>query len=153
MKWTWKEILEHLLSAGVITGAIAFIGQQMGWLRFRKKDNAEIDKIKSEAASIEADIDSKRTDNVVKLSENALTWTVQLAAQLEKANIANEKLKTEIERHQKRINLMKEDFEKQMDVMEQMLSVTRKDCESEKEKNSQLQIQLNKYISGSTGSK
>src|SRR5947199_384771 len=118
MEWTVQDIVKSVLGGGLFTGIVALVGRAMGWLRFNKKDNADVSKVKSETAIDLAEVDNKKIDDEVKISKAALEWTVQLAGQLEKANLINEKRQQEIERLHAVMAKMREDFEKRMSEME-----------------------------------
>lgn len=107
-----KDILTWVLGGGSLVTLI--VAKAFGWLRFRNKDSADTDKVRSETAIDLATVSEKRITDEVKISDAALQWTVNLATQLEKANQMIDKKQGENERLHGIIDLMKIDFERSM---------------------------------------
>lgn len=111
----FSDILKWIVGGGSFTAVLfGIFAKAMGWIRFRKKDSADTEKVRSETAIDLATVTEKRISDEVKISDAALQWTVNLATQLEKANIMIEKKQVENERLHGIIDLMKSDFEKSM---------------------------------------
>lgn len=151
----WTEILTIIIGSGLATGVLALLGNAMGWVRFSKKDKAEISKVESETKLDLAEVVNKKIDDEVKISKAALEWTVQLALQLEKANLVNDKRQQEIDRLHTVMNEMRLDFEirkvefeKRMDDMEKLIQINQADLLHERTKNTELIEKLNSYING-----
>ena len=95
-----------------------------------------------------ADVANKKIDDEVKISKAALEWTVQLAEQLAKSNVINEKRQVEIDRLHDVMKHMREDFETRMNEMEIMLQGAQKELTEERNKNKLLLDRLNAHING-----
>lgn len=113
MEWN----VQSLLTGSAFTALLAIIANAMGWIRFKKKDNANVDKIKSATALDIAEVTQKRIQDEVKISDAALQWTVNLASQLEKANSMIEKKQIENDRLYGIIDTMKDDFERDFEKL------------------------------------
>jgi hypothetical protein len=130
---------------------IGFISSQFNWLRFAKKDKAGVKKIESEIGIDLADATNKKIDAEVKISSAALEWTVQLAQQLERANVVSEKRQIEIDRLHDVIDKMRDDFNRRMRELEEALEQSQTDLDNERER-CYLEIEtLKKQIEQSSG--
>ena len=141
----WFKILG---SGTVITALAGLIAKTMGWIRFEKRDAAEVSKMNSSSQVDLADVANKKIDDEVKISKAALEWTVQLAEQLAKSNVINEKRQVEIDRLHDVMKHMREDFETRMNEMEIMLQGAQKELTEERNKNKLLLDRLNAHING-----
>lgn len=117
-----------------MVGIIGLIGKWLGW-RFSPREKVDVQKVQSDIRIDEANINSKKLDDEIKVSQQALEWTAQFAAQLEKANNVIDKLQMELERlrtlnQQMRDNYeqMRDNYEKQMDALQSALEEERKHC-------------------------
>lgn len=144
-----------ILTGGGAVGLFALIGNAMGWVRFRKKDDAQVYKVHAETQVDLAEASNKKIDDEVKISKAALEWTVQLASQLEKANILNDKRQEEIDRLHELIQQMKADadkqkadFDKRMKEVEDVLDANQNELNVERQKNQDLLSKLNQFING-----
>lgn len=140
-----QDWIKILFGSGLVSGVFLVIGNSLGWIRFKKKDDAEVQ-------SIKADVQSKKVEDEIKISKAALEWTVQLAARLETANVTIEKRQIEIDRLHGVIQLMRDDFEKRMTEMEAMLTLNQEEIDTERKKNQELLNKLKPYISGNKSS-
>lgn len=100
MKWEIPDIFKAIGSWGIFTFISVIIAKRMDWRRFRKTDVAKEGKVDAETAS-------QRISAEVKISDAALQWTVNLASRYEKVQAENDRLHDIID-------LMKGDFEPQV---------------------------------------
>lgn len=146
MEWNAKSIFEALSTTSVIAFIGGIIASILGWIRFGKKDKAEVGKLKSEVYIDLATILEKRIADEMKISDGALQWNVNFVSQLEKANAIIDKLRGENERLYDTINVLKQSFEaefqnlkdsfsKRIKQLEEDLESSRKELMIEKEKN------------------
>lgn len=117
MEWNGEKIWQALLSGGFITALTAIIAKKMDWVRFGRKDRAEVQKIEAETL---AKINAKRIEDEVKISANALEWSAKIWAQLEKAN-------NEIDRLYNIISRMRDEMQKLEDELDETRSALNKD--------------------------
>ncbi len=125
------EMLKYILPfAGI---ALGWLGTKYDWLRLRPKEAADVKKVESDIRIDEANIQSKRIEDEIKVSQQALEWTAQFAAQLEKANKVIDKLQEEVERMRALNEKLRIDFGKQIDELEQSLDEERRHCKEIRE--------------------
>lgn len=134
MKWEADDIIRAILGGGFFTAITAVIANIMGWVRFGKSDRVKIKKVESETAIDLAIINEKRISDAVKVSDAALNWNVQLAIQLEKANMAIDKKQEENDRLHDIIHTMKLDFEEAFQKLKKDFNDRIKELEEEFEK-------------------
>lgn len=128
----FSDIIKWIIGGGSFaTVIIGIFARAMGWIRFRKKDSADTDKVKSETAIDLATVNEKKISDEVKISDAALQWTVNLATQLERANTRIDMKQSEIERLHEIIDLMKIDFEKSMKELHENFNKRFSDLEKE----------------------
>lgn len=139
----WADAIK-VLGGTALAGILALIGKAMGWIRFSGKDRADTQKVQSEINLDHAEVHNKKIDEEIKISKAALEWTVQLAAQLEKANLLNEKRIIEIDRLKDVIFKMREDFDKRIDAVTAILAEAQKALAEEKVLSMELLNELKK---------
>jgi len=137
VKWEITDILKILGGGGVLAAIVSLVGSAMGWLRFGKKDSAEIGKIQSETALDAATIAEKKIADEVRISDAALQWTVNLATRLEQANLMIDKKQEENERLHGIIDIMKKDFEREFQKLKDNFNKRIKELENEFERSKQ----------------
>lgn len=137
MKWDIEDILKILGGGGLLAAIVSVFGNMMGWVRFGKKDSAEVGKIKSETALDAATIAEKKIADEVKISDAALQWTVNLASRLEQANIMIDKKQEENDRLHGIIDIMKKDFDREFQKLKDSFNRRIKELEGEFEKSKQ----------------
>lgn len=146
MEWNFQNIIQTLLSGAILTAVTGIVARGMGWIRFKQRDSADVGKIKSSTALDIAEITQKRISDEVKISDMALQWTINLASQLEKANLMIEKKQMENDRLHVIIDTMKTDFERDFQKLkddfdmrirhlEQELDTSKTDLREEREAN------------------
>lgn len=106
MEWKTEDIIKVLGGGGVFTA----IAAAMGWLRFGKKDKAEVGKLRSETILDIATVLEKKVSDDSKILTQALDWNMILVSQREKDNAMIDKLKEENDRLHGDINTLKSDF-------------------------------------------
>lgn len=114
------------------TAIVGFLASQMNWIRFLKRDKANVKKIESEISIDNAESDSRKADTEIKISKAALEWTVQIAEQLERANDVSDKRQVEIDRLHSVINTMRTDFNKRIQELEEELDKTQEEINNER---------------------
>jgi hypothetical protein len=112
MEWKTEDILKVVTGGGLLTLVSTIIARAMGWIRFGKTDKAKIGKVQSETALDIATISEKEASKDVRLADTALQWNINLASQLEKAIMMNEKKQEENDRLHDIIIALKHDYEK-----------------------------------------
>ena len=127
MKWEVTDILKSIAGGGMFAALTTVLASAMGWVRFGKKDNAEVGKVRSETALDIATIREKKISDEIKISEAALQWTINISARLEKEQQENDRLHSIIDN-------MKRDFEKQVQKLTNDFNQRIKDLENEFEK-------------------
>ena len=130
MKWEISDILK-VAGGGIFTALATIIANAMGWLRFGKRDLAQVGKVKSETALDMAAISEKKISDEVKISDAALQWTVNLASRLEQANVMIDKKQQENDRLHGIIDLMKSDFEREFQKLKTDFNDRIKELEQE----------------------
>jgi len=120
----WIKIL---LGSTALTALIGFIGRLAGW-RFNPKEKVDVRKVESNIKIDQQDIHSKQIDDEIKVSQQALEWTAQFAAQLEKANAVIDKLQQELERMRALNEKIREDYGRQIDELENSLELEKRHC-------------------------
>lgn len=146
MEWNFQNIIQTLLSGAILTAVTGIVARGMGWIRFKQRDSADVGKIKSSTALDIAEITQKRISDEVKISDMALQWTINLASQLEKANLMIEKKQMENDRLHVIIDTMKTDFDRDFQKLkddfdmrirhlEQELDTSKTDLREEREAN------------------
>lgn len=126
MKWELTDIIK-IAGGGIFTAVAAIVANAMGWLRFGKKDIAEVGKVKSETALDMATIAEKKTSDQIKIADAALQWTINISARLEKEQQENDRLHSIID-------AMKRDFERQVQKLKNDFNLRIKELEGEFEK-------------------
>ena len=126
------EWLKILLTGGALTGLLGMIGKSIGY-RFSRKEKVDVQKVESDIRIDAATIASKKLDDEIKVSQQALEWTAQFAAQLDKANLVIDKLQTEVDRMRSLNENLRENFGKQIDELENSLAQERRNCAEIKE--------------------
>lgn len=114
------EWIKILLGSGAMSVLAVIIGRMLGW-RFSPKEKVTVKKV-------EGDISSQKLDDEIKVSQQALEWTAQFAAQLEKANAVIDKLQQELEKMRALNEKMREEYGRQIDELETALETERKHC-------------------------
>ncbi|MEO9145079.1 MAG: hypothetical protein ABI237_05930 [Ginsengibacter sp.] len=115
---------------GLFTLIAAIIAKRMDWKRFRKTDEAKEGKVDAETAL-------ERISAEVKISDAALQWTVNLAARLEQANVMIDKKQAENDRLHEIIDVMKTDFDRQVQKLKEDFNKRIKQLEQEFHKSRQ----------------
>lgn len=133
MKWEFDDILKMIFGGGFMTAIVALLARKMDWIRFGKTDEANISKVQAETAIDLAVVTAKRISDEVKISDAALQWTINLATQLERANVMIEKKQIENDRLDGIIELMKRDFEKAFEKLKEEFNKRVKQLENELE--------------------
>lgn len=134
MKWDITDILKSIAGGGVFAALSTILAIAMGWIRFGKKDRADIGKVQSETALDLASIAEKKISDEVKISDAALQWTVNLATRLEQANVMIDKKQQENERLHEIIDVMKRDFEREFQKLKEDFNARIRELENEFEK-------------------
>ena len=134
MEWKAEDILKIITGGGLFTLLSTIIARAMGWIRFGKADKARIGKVEAETAIRIATVAQKKISDEIKISDAALQWNLNLAAQLEKANVMNDKKQEENDRLHDIINKMKRDFDEAFQKLKKDFDTRLKQLESEFEK-------------------
>lgn len=130
MEWKTEDILKMVTGGGLLTLISTIVARGMGWIRFGKVDKAKIGKVQSETALDMASVAEKETSKDVRLADTALQWNINLASQLEKAIMMNEKKQEENDRLHDIIIALKHDYEKlsrRVSQLEQELEKAKKE--------------------------
>lgn len=112
MKWDIDDIAKILGGGGVLTTIATIVASMMGWVRFGKRDSAEVEKLKSETAINKAIVSEKRTSDEVKITNTLLDLNIHLSTRLEQANVMIDRQNEEKGRLYNIINKMRADFER-----------------------------------------
>lgn len=128
------DIVKMLISGGIFTAIAAIFANLMGWLRFSKNDKAQVNKIEAEAALDRATITEKKISDEVKISDAALQWTINCFSRLEQANLMIDKKQEENDRLHGIIDVMKQDFERDIKKIKEDFDGRIKQIEKEFEK-------------------
>jgi hypothetical protein len=134
MEWKTEDILKVITGSGLLTLLSTIVARGMGWIRFGKADKAKVGKVEAETAIDIATVAQKRISDEVKISDAALQWNINLASQLEKANILNDKKQAENDRLHGIIDTMKRDFEVAFEKLKSEFNRRIKELEAEFEK-------------------
>jgi len=134
MEWKTEDILKMVAGGGFFTLISTIVARGMGWIRFGKSDKAKIGKVEAETALDIATVAQKKISDEVKISDAALQWTVNLASQLERANMLIEKKQIENDRLHGIIDVMKQDFETAFQKLKEDFNQRIKQLEMEFEK-------------------
>lgn len=134
MEWKTEDILKVITGSGLLTLLSTIVARGMGWIRFGKVDKARVGKVEAETAIDIATVTQKRISDEVKISDAALQWNINLASQLEKANILNDKKQAENDRLHGIIDTMKRDFEVAFEKLKSEFNRRIKELEAEFEK-------------------
>jgi len=134
MEWKTEDILKVITGSGLLTLLSTIVARAMGWIRFGKVDKARVGKVEAETAIDIATVAQKRISDEVKISDAALQWNINLASQLEKANILNDKKQAENDRLHGIIDTMKRDFEVAFEKLKSEFNRRIKELEAEFEK-------------------
>lgn len=137
VKWEMEDILKVLGGGGLLAAIVSVIGNMMGWIRFGKKDSAEIGKIQSEIALNAATVAEKKIADEIKISETAIEWAKTFSSSLEQANIMIDKKQEENDRLHGIIDVMKKDFEREVRELTESFNKRIKELEGEFEKSKQ----------------
>lgn len=141
-------MLPALLGGGLLTGIFAVIANAMGWIRFSKKDTADISKVNSETTVTLADANNKKIDDEVKISKAALEWTVQLAGQLERCNAIGEKKQAEIEAIRVLMQELRDELRLKIENMDALLDKAQKELSYERALNKELLEKIKSHMNG-----
>lgn len=134
MEWETEDIIKVLTGTGIFTLISTIVASAMGWVRFGKADKAKIGKVESETALDIATVAQKRISDEVKISDAALQWNINLASQLEKAIMLNDKKQAENDRLHGIIDTMKKDFEQAFEKLKSEFNRRIKELEAEFER-------------------
>lgn len=115
-----EDWMKALLTSSVTLAIVALIGKMLGW-KFSPKEKADVQKTESAIRIDVATIHSKKVEDEIKVSQQALEWTAQFAAQLEKANAVIDKLQAVIDK-------MRIDHAHAIDELEIALNKERRHC-------------------------
>lgn len=110
-----------LVIGTIASGVMGFLASSFNWIRFKTKDKADVRKVESE-------IKSSEIEDEVKISKQALEWTVNFAVQLDKANVANDKLQVEIERLRALNEKIHADYNAQIMTLEKAVAEQKQHC-------------------------
>lgn len=143
MKFSWSDFLQMILSSALLTGLITLLAKKMDWIRFTKKDKVQVDKTEAEIRSI-------GISDQIRISDEALKWTLKFAEELSKANEVNDRRQRESERLLAVIAAMKVEFDKQMDEIKELLFESRKECDDQRAKYQLVLYQLNEFLKNGT---
>lgn len=153
MRWEQTDILKILAGGGLFTALVTFLANIMGWVRFGKKDVAEVGKVKSETALDIATIAEKKASDEVKISNAALQWTVNLSARLEKEQMENDRLHSIIDTlkndWERDVKKMKDEYDLRIKILEEDLERVSKALTKEREENMQEIKRLKDQINAS----
>ena len=138
-----NEWFKVLGGGTVITALAGLIAKTMGWIRFDKRDAAEVGKMNSSSQVDLADVANKKIDDEVKLSTASLEWTIELSRQLSNCNLLNEKRQAENDKLHEAMKQMRIDFEARMNEMDAILKAERQELAAERRCNKELLDRLN----------
>lgn len=134
MEWKAEDIFKIVAGSGAFTLISTIIAKSMGWIRFGKADKVRIQKVQSETVLDIATVLQKKITDESKVADTALQWNINLATQLEKEKVMNDKKQTEIDRLHDIINKMKYDFEGRVQKLREDFESSMKNLEAEFEK-------------------
>lgn len=134
MKLETKDIVQVVGGGSVLSLILTFFANAMGWIRFGKKDKAEVGKLESEIALNAATVSEKKNEENLKLADTLLQWTVNLSTRLEQAFAMLDRKQEEIDRLHGQINTMNKDFERELEKIKEEYDERVKLLEKEFEK-------------------
>lgn len=112
------DIGQILAGGGIGTALTAIIA----WLRFKRKDSAEVEKLNTETYIDLATVLEKKIANESKIADGAVQWNITLVSQLEKANVLIDKLRDDKDRLNETINKMRLEFYNDIQNLEKKYS-------------------------------
>lgn len=135
------EVIIAGLVGAFVTGALGLIGKKMDW--FSPRSKIDVAKVESEIRSDDSENKSRQTQDEINIARVALDITIQLRAQLEKADTMISSLRIEKDSlHKMASELRKEsmqrdreqkeriiELENKLQISEQHLNMEKKHCD------------------------
>lgn len=151
MRWDITDILK-IAGGGLFTALLTFFATLMGWIRFGKKDRADVGKVRSETALDIATIREKKVSDEVKISDAALQWTINISTRLEKEQQENDRLHSIIDTMKRdfeiQVQKLKNDFNQRIKELENEFEKSKNDLIKEREENMEEIKRLKRQING-----